>query len=89
MNPIDTNGTRHNSAHKAIMSRPAFKEGFEDARNGRPFSPAYEKGDQLYQWTYERGRLFAVAAPQVHQKPAVSQFALAAYRAARKTGALL
>jgi hypothetical protein len=46
----------------AIMSLPAFKRGFEDARAGIPFD--WRVGaDDGSAWGYERGRLFAHIAP--------------------------
>lgn len=47
---------------KSILARKEFRLGYEDALNGFGFRKEYEKYDTSEQWTYERGRLFAVAS---------------------------
>lgn len=42
-----------------ILSRAAFRRGFEDVNGGIPFNPEAFCGDAEAQWMYERGRLFA------------------------------
>jgi hypothetical protein len=44
----------------AIMRTAAFREGVDDARQGRP--PRFDRYDHN-NWDYERGRLFAHIAP--------------------------
>lgn len=51
---------------RTLMRRKAFRMGFEDYRNGvwRADEPvALDTNDSS--WTYERGRLFAAALPDV------------------------
>jgi hypothetical protein len=88
----DSNARRHGTPLHLIMARGAFTQGFEDARAGRPFSAAYERGDRKFQWTYERGRLLAVSAPQLahpKDKQRVRSTALYLYRQAKQQGAIL
>lgn len=46
-----------------VMRSRAFREGWEDARAGRPFRVDDFVIDS--QWDYERGRLFAVSCPGI------------------------
>jgi hypothetical protein len=44
-----------------IVSHPEFARGLDEARAGLPFNP--DNADNI-DWSYERGRLFAVIAPR-------------------------
>jgi hypothetical protein len=45
------------------MERPAFAQGFEDARRGVPFDWRVGSDHTNAAWSYERGRQFAHIAP--------------------------
>jgi hypothetical protein len=47
------------------MARPGFELGVADVRAGRGFRPDYEDWPRLMdQWSYERGRQWAVLTPR-------------------------
>ncbi len=48
---------------KMIMSDPAFADGLDDIRAGRPFDPDCRRVPINDDWAYERGRLFGAIAP--------------------------
>jgi len=47
-----------------VMRDPAFQLGAADVRAGLPFRRAYDRWDINTQWNYERGRAWALLAPQ-------------------------
>lgn len=71
-----------------IMSRAAFKKGFEDKKNNRPFDESYR--DPNDQWFYERGRLFAcIYDGQIKNGRTVIYDAQLAYHRAQRAGEIL
>ena len=62
----------------AILSRAAFRKGFEDRRAGRAWDDTIR--DPREQWSYERGRLFGcVFSGRLKQGRTVTREALGAY----------
>ena len=46
------------------MSQPSFALGVRDARAGRGYHSKYERWDGDKQWSYERGRHWALLVPR-------------------------
>lgn len=66
---------------ESIMSASSFKQGFIDARAEMGFRQSYERMDPDLQWNYERGRMFALLAPNFVLGRVVSREALEAFDA--------
>ena len=45
---------------KTIMYSRAFMRGYKEAISGLPFNPDYDSWKSSDQWSYERGRQFAI-----------------------------
>ena len=70
---------------RVIMGKALFRQGFEDARGGKPFRE-YRRTDEA--WTYERGRLFAYVwdSPEFKRGRAVYPSAVEAFGDACRRG---
>ena len=72
----------------AILSRAAFRKGFEDKRKGRAWDDTIR--DPREQWSYERGRLFGcVFSGRLKQGRTVTREALAAYADASEANLII
>lgn len=56
MSQVKTRGVRL----KTIMYSRAFMLGYKEVINGLPFNSDYDKWKSADQWSYERGRQFAI-----------------------------
>ena len=54
----------HNVSVAEIMKRPTFALGASDARAGRRYHRDYDLWSTNAQWSYERGRAWALLTPR-------------------------